>query len=268
VTQSDEITPQINPSIPHPARIYDYMLGGKDNFTADRAMAEQIFAALPEVRSSVRHNRLFLQRAVRYLAAEAGIRQFLDLGTGIPTQGNVHEVVSPIAPDSRVVYVDNDPIVHVHANALLAGDNAISILADLRQPDAILGHPEARELLDFDRPVAVLMVAILHFIPDEEDPAGIIGRFRDAIAPGSYLALSHATADFHSPEVKEKVAQMYRGASAPMVLRGRAEVERMFDGFEMVEPGLARVSTWRPEPDAAEVDAQHSSVYAGVGRKP
>jgi S-adenosyl methyltransferase len=259
---------EIDPSIPHPARIYDYMLGGKDNFPADRKMAEEIFALLPEVRSSVRENRGFLQRATRFLAREAGVRQFLDIGTGIPTQGNVHEVVAPIAPDARVVYVDNDPIVHIHANALLAGENATSILADMREPESILGHPEAREMLDFDKPVAVLMVAILHFVPDEADPVGLVRRYRDAVAPGSYLVLSHATGDFHPPEVKEKVGQMYQRASAPMTLRSRQEVERFFDGLELVDPGLALVSTWRPDGDGIDVDARHSSVYAGVGRKP
>jgi|SRR6266508_3606587 len=260
--------PEIDPSIPHPARIYDYMLGGKDNFPADRKMAEEVFAMLPEVRSSVLQNRAFLQRAVRFLAGEAGIRQFIDIGTGIPTQGNVHEVVAPITRDARVVYVDNDPIVHIHANALLAGDTATSILADLREPEAILDHPETREMLDLDQPVAILIVAILHFVPDEVKPVEIVGRLRDAMAPGSYLVLSHATGDFHPPEVKAKVARMYDRASSPMVLRSRAEVERFFDGLELVEPGLARVSTWRPEDGSADVDPQHSSIYAGVGRKP
>ena len=171
-------TTKINTSVPNPARIYDYLLGGKDNFPADREVAEQLLAIAPVAHDVVEDNRAFLRRAVRVLTREAGIRQFIDLGSGLPTQGNVHEIVQAIAPDARVVYVDNDAMVVTHGRALLAGDNTVAIQADLREPEVILGHPEVRELIDFDQPVALLLMAILHFIPDEQDPWGIVARFR------------------------------------------------------------------------------------------
>ncbi len=257
--------PPIDTSKAHPARVYDYLLGGKDNFPADREAAEQVLAAVPTARHMARANRAFLQRAVRFLAGKAGIRQFLDIGTGLPAQGNVHEVAQQVTSDARVLYVDNDPIVHVHANALLACDNSAAILADLREPDAILSHPEVRQVIDFDQPVALLLVAILHFIRDEEDPAGIIARFRDAMTPGSYLAISHATGDFDLIAASS-AARAYDKAAAPMVLRNHAEVERLFDGFSLVDPGLVQVSHWRPDRGQA---AGHQEVwaYGGVGRK-
>ena len=257
--------PQIDTSIAHPARIYDYLLGGKDNFPADRAAAERVLATVPKAREMARANRAFLQRTVRFLAGEAGIRQFLDIGTGIPTQGNVHEVARQVAPDARVVYVDNDRVVHAHANALLAGDQTIAVLADLRAPDAILGDPQVRQLIDFDRPVALLLVAILHFIRDEEDPPEIVARFHAAMAPGSYLVISHATGDF-DPVAAAAAAQAYDKAAAPMVLRSHPEVARLFDGFALVDPGLVQVSHWRPDPGDA---ASHQQVwaYGGIGRK-
>jgi S-adenosyl methyltransferase len=257
--------PQIDTTKAHPARIYDYFLGGKDNYPADREAAERVLAVVPSARQMARANRAFLQRAVRFLAGEAGIRQFLDVGTGIPTQGNVHEVAQQVTSDARVMYVDNDLIVHVHANALLAGDNTAAVLADLREPDAILGHPEVRKIIDFDQPVALLLVAILHFIEDEEDPAGIVACLRDAMAPGSYLAISHATGDFDLVAATTAAAA-YDKAAAPMVLRSHAEVERLFNGFALVDPGLVQVSHWRPDRDQA---AGHQEVwaYGGVGRK-
>ncbi len=256
---------QIDTMKAHPARIYDCLLGGKDNYPVDREAAEQVLAAVPTARHMARANRAFLQRAVRFLAGEAGIRQFLDIGTGFPTQGNVHEVAQGVTADARVVYVDNDPIVHVHANALLACDNTIVVLADLREPDAILSHPHVRQVIDFGQPMALLLVAILHFIRDAEDPAGIIARFRDAMAPDSYLAISHATGDFDTVAATS-AARAYDQAAAPMVLRSHAEVQRLFDGFALVDPGLVQVSQWRPDRDQA---AGHPEVwaYGGVGRK-
>jgi hypothetical protein len=184
---------EIDTSKPHPARMYDAYLGGNDNYPVDREAVREVVRLYPEVRSIALANRAFLQRAVRFLAGEAGIRQFLDIGTGIPSAGNVHAVAGRAAPGARVVYVDNDPIVHVHANALLTGTGTTSIvLADLRDPRAILAHPEVRKLIDFTEPVALLLVAILHFIKDEEDPAGIVATLRDALAPGSYLVLCGA----------------------------------------------------------------------------
>jgi len=198
---------EIDTSKPHPARMYNAYLGGNDNYPADRAAVRQIVRDFPEVPAIALANRAFLQRAVRFLAAEAGIRQFIDIGTGIPSAGNVHEVAGRAAPDARVVYVDNDPIVHVHANALLTGSGTTGIvLADLRDPAAIVAHPQLRELIDFSRPVALLLVAILHFIRDEEDPAEIVATLRDALPAGSYLALSHGTLDFHPPGDADQAA--------------------------------------------------------------
>src|SRR5260370_14682183 len=188
----------IDTSRPHTARMYDFYLNGKDNYAADRDAAREVLRAAPEIRATALANRAFLGRAVRYLVRDAGIRQIIDIGTGIPAAGNVHEVAQQAAPDVRVAYVDNDPIVHVHADALLTGTGITSIvLADLREPEAILSHPQIRELIDFGQPVALLLIAILHFISDAEDPAGIVATFRGALAPGSYLALSPRTADFH-----------------------------------------------------------------------
>ncbi|HEX6676282.1 MAG TPA: SAM-dependent methyltransferase [Actinomycetes bacterium] len=248
---------------PNPARVYDFLLGGKDSLPADRAAAEQLLALVPEARTGARENRAFLGRAVRHLAAE-GARQFLDIGTGLPTQGNVHEVAHTVAADARVVYVDNDPVVHAHANALLAEPTTATVLADLREPERIVRHPRTRELLDFTKPVAVLLVAVLHFITDDEDPAAIVGCLRDVLAPGSFLVVSHATGDFR-PEVAGKVTKVYERASAPLVLRSRPEVARLFHGFELVPPGLVQPAAWRP--DGRELDTMGvGGFWAGVGR--
>ncbi len=256
----------IDTSRANPARIYDALLGGKDNFPADRAAAHAILNVAPQARRGAKENRAFLQRAVRYLAAEAGIRQFLDIGTGLPTQGNVHQVAQATAPDARVAYVDNDPVVHAHANALLADHiTTVAVLADLREPDAILGQPEVRRVLDFARPVAVLLVAVVHFIKDEEDPAGIVATLRDAMAPGSFLVVSHATADFH-PEVAAKITDVYRRASAPLVLRSRSQIARFFDGFDLVAPGLVQPASWRPDGEGP-VSRDAGGFYSGVGRR-
>ena len=258
---------EIDTSKPHPARMYDAYLGGKDNYAADREAVRQILRAFPEVRAMARANRAFMQRAVRFLAGEAGIRQFIDIGTGIPSAGNVHEVAGQVAPGARVVYVDNDPIVHVHANALLTGSGTTSIvLADLRDPETILAHPKLRGLIDFTQPVALLLVAILHFIKDEENPAGIVATLRDAL-PGSYLALSHGTADFHPPGITDEAAATYERATAPLVLRTSAQVSAFFDGFEMVKPGLVQAPLWRPDGRAPRPkDLAKVGIYAGVGR--
>ncbi len=255
----------IDTTTANPARIYDALLGGKDHYPVDRAAAQAILKAAPQARQGARQNRAFLQRAVRYLA-EAGIRQFLDIGTGLPTQGNVHEVARQVAPDARVVYIDYDPVVHVHANALLANNSptTLAVLADLREPEAILAHPQVQRLLDFTGPVGVLLVAVLHFIKDEEDPVGIVARLRDAMAPGSYLVVSHATGDFH-PAQGAKVTEVYQQASAPLVLRRRQAIERFFDGFELVEPGLVQPVAWRPDPGPVSPSA--GGFYSGVGRR-
>jgi S-adenosyl methyltransferase len=258
---------EIDTTIPHPARMYNAYLGGKDNYPVDREAVRQVLRGFPEVRAIARANRAFLQRAVRYLTGEAGIRQIIDIGTGIPAAGNVHEVATQVAPDARVVYVDNDPIVHVHANALLAGTGMGIVLADLRDPSAILAHPTVTALIDFSRPVAVLLVAIVHFLTDAEDPAGIIGTLRDALAPGSYLALSHGTADFHPPGTARQAAAAYDTAAAPLVLRGHAQVAAFFVGFDLIEPGLVQAPLWRPDgrPPRPK-DLAKIGIYAGVGR--
>jgi len=270
---ADDWTTRINTGVPNPARIYDYFLGGKDNFPADREVAEQVVAIAPVARDIVEDNRAFLRRAVRLLAGEAGIRQFIDLGSGLPTQGNVHEIAQAVAPDARVVYVDNDAMVVTHSRALLAGDNTAAIEADLRDPDSVMRHPEVRELIDFDQPIALLLMAILHFVPDDEDPYGIVARFRDALPAGSYLALSHGTRDIParpdmSPEAMAemgaKVERLYQLTTASLVTRTHAQVERFFDGFDLLDPGLVEIQLWRPD----EVDALlPGGFYGGVGRK-
>jgi hypothetical protein len=256
--------------LPHPARVYDYLLGGKDNFAADRDAAEQGMKANPAGRTPPRENRAFLQRAVRYLAAEAGIRQFLDIGTGIPTAPNVHQVAQAAAPDARVVYVDNDPIVLAHARALLTGTPegmTEYIDADLRDIDQILESPQLRETLDLNQPVALLLIAIMHFVPDSANPYALAARLLDALPSGSYLALSHLTGDF-DPTAWEAVAAIYRKTGVDMRVRSRAEIERFFDGLELVEPGLVVLPHWRPDADAASPPPDvEVAVYGGVARK-
>lgn len=257
---------------PHPARVYDYLLGGKDNFAADRAAAHEGIKANPNSRIPPRENRAFLRRAVRYLAVEAGIRQFLDIGTGIPTSPNVHEVAQGVAPDARIVYVDNDPIVLAHARALLTSTpegKTAYIDSDLRDVDRILTSPELRSTLDLGKPVGLLLIAIMHFIPDSDDPYGITRRLLDALPSGSYLALSHLTGDF-DPEAWEGVAAVYRKSGVIMRVRSKAEIERFFDGLDIVAPGIQSLPRWRPDPDAPsdEVTDAQVSVYGGVARKP
>jgi hypothetical protein len=260
---------EIDTSRPHPARLYNYYLGGKDNYLVDREAAEEVLRVAPDVRAMARENRAFLQRAVRFLVGQAGIRQIIDVGTGIPAAGNVHEIAQEIAPDVRVIYVDNDPIVHVHACALLTGHgNTRIVLADLREPEAILAHPGVRELIDFSQPVAVLLVAIVHFLTDDDNPGRVITRFRNALPPGSYLALSHGTTDFHTEAAVSQAKAVYARATAPLALRPRAQIEGFFAGFDLVEPGLVQVPLWRP--DASPPRPQGSAkigIYGGVGRK-
>jgi S-adenosyl methyltransferase len=270
---ADDWTTRINTGVPNPARIYDYFLGGKDNFPADREVADQVLDIAPVAREVVEDNRAFLRRVVRTLAGEAGVRQFIDLGSGLPTQGNVHEIAQAVAPDARVVYVDNDAMVVTHSRALLAGDNTVAVQADLREPEAVLGHPEVRELIDFGQPVALLLMAILHFVPDDQDPFGVVARFRDALPAGSYLALSHGTRDIpHRPdltpeamaEMGAKVERLYQLTTASMATRTRAQVERFFDGFDLLEPGLVEIQLWRPDDEGGLLPG---GFYGGVGRK-
>ena len=259
---------EIDTTTPHPARMYNALLGGKDNYPPDREAVRQVLKAAPEVRDSARANRAFLQRAVRFLVGEMGIRQVIDIGTGIPSAGNVHQVAGQIAPETRVAYVDNDPIVHVHANALLTGTGTTSIvLADLRDPGAILAHPKVGALIDFGQPVALLLVAITHFLTDAEDPARIIAVLRDALPEGSYLALSHATGDFR-PGAAQNAAAVYDQATSAVTLRSHAQVAALLGGWDLIEPGLVQVLLWRPDGQPPRPkELARTWVYGGVARK-
>ena len=258
---------RIDTGMAHPARMYDYYLGGKDNYQVDRDAAEEVLAVLPEARDMSRANRAFLGRAVRYLARN-GIKQFLDIGTGIPGPDNTNDVAHSVEPEARVVYVDNDPIVLIHASALLARHDpkhTTVIQADLRDPESILQHPEALAVLDFDQPIAILLVAVLHFIKHAEDPAALVEKLKAAMAPGSYLVISHGTGDFDLDRSNTAI-QGYNQASAPFVLRSRQEVERFFDGLELVEPGLVQIPWWQPEEEVGP-EAEQIWIYGAIGRK-
>jgi hypothetical protein len=257
---------------PHSARVYDYLLGGKDNFPADREVAEADMRANPASRVGPRQNRAFLRRAVTFLAAEAGLRQFLDIGTGIPTSPNTHEVAQGVAPECHVVYVDNDPIVLAHARALLTSSDqgrTQYIDADLRDPERILDSPQLRDTLDLTQPVGLLMFATMHLITDEQDPYGIVARLIDPLVPGSYLALSQITPDF-APEAWERTKEIAGRGGVTMRPRPRAEIARYFEGLEIIEPGLQVVHRWRPDPDERpdEIPDALVSMYGGVARKP
>jgi len=258
--------PDFDTSVPHIARVYDYWLGGKDNFAADRELGERTLAAYPNLVFSVRANRAFLARAVRFLAAEAGIRQFLDIGTGIPTADNTHEVAQRVAPESKIVYVDNDPIVLSHARALLTSkpEGACAYLdADLRDPDAILAA--AADTLDFGRPVAVMLLTVLQFVPDDE-VGKIVQRLADACVPGSFVAISHPASDIDAEPHAEMVRRMNQSLTEHVTLRDRAGVTRLFAGLDLVEPGVVRAPEWRPASDLAA--AGPAVLWAGVARKP
>ena len=257
---------EIDTSVPHIARVYDYWLGGKDNFASDRAAAEAAMREDPDVVEGVRGNRAFLARAVRYLAGQARVRQFLDIGTGIPAANNTHEVAQDVARECRVVYVDNDPIVLSHARALLTSEpeGATAYLdEDLRNVAAIIRA--AGGTLDFSEPVAVMLIGILHCIPDEDDPAGVIRQLMDAVPPGSYLAISHPANDINSPGVRRLASRLNELMPVKLRFRSRAEVATLFYGLELVEPGLVRAPEWRPDSDA-DLD-NPAAVWAGVARK-
>jgi len=252
----------------HPARVYDYWLGGKDNFEADRIAGEETIAAYPAIRASARANRAFLARTVRYLTAEAGIRQFLDLGTGLPTASNTHEVAQDIAPESRIVYVDNDPLVLSHARALLTSSpegRTAYLDADLRDTDRIL--EQAAETLDLGQPVAIMLLAILHYIPDLGEARAIVGRLLSAVPSGSYVTISHAASDISPEAMAEMIRRMNQHlAEGNHVGRTREVVAGFFDDLELLEPGVVKVTEWRP---ASQVEAEGpTSLWGGVARKP
>ncbi|WP_322987232.1 SAM-dependent methyltransferase [Phaeacidiphilus oryzae] len=269
----DEVmTSRLRTDVAHSARIYDYLLGGKDNFPADRAAAADIHRVWPSLPVSMRANRRFLARVVRWLAAERGVRQFLDVGTGLPTEPNLHQVVQRVHPDARVLYVDNDPMVLVHARALLTGtrEGVTRYLdADLREPRAILESAALAETLDRSRPVAVSLFAILQFVTDESVAAGIIGTLMDAMPSGSFLALSTVTADSNPEEVANGLA-VYAERGIPELARDRAAVERLFTcaGLELVEPGVQLVHRWRPADGSDELPDAQVQMYGGVAVKP
>ncbi len=263
----DREIPTINTNVPHPARVYDYFLGGKDNFEADRVAAEAANKAFPRTAESARAARAFLRRVVRFLAAEAGIRQFLDIGTGLPSGENVHQVAQSTAPEARIVYVDNDPIVLLHAQALLTSspEGAVAYLdADLRDPEKILG--EAAKTLDFGQPMAVLLLGILHNLGDQDDPYGIVRRLVQAMPGGSYLAICHLTAEIY-PELAEWARALNeRQLDSPLVLRDQAQVTSFFEGLELLEPGVVQLSKWRPRSEVESAAA--AALWGGVARKP
>ena len=266
-SQDPAVDLTIDTSVAHPARVYDYWLGGKDNFAADREAAERVLAVSPGLRWRIQANRRFLARAVRYLAEEAGIRQFLDIGTGIPSANNTHQVAQEVAPDARIVYVDNDPIVLSHARALLTSGpqgETQYVHGDVREPGPII--ESAAETLDFGQPVALMLIGVLHLIQDSEDPWGLVAWLMAQLPAGSYLAISHPAIDI-GPGQAEAQRRYNERVSTPQTLRDRDQVARFFEGLELVEPGLVYVHAWRPgEFDTAPEDA--TSAWGGVARKP
>ncbi|WP_285776064.1 SAM-dependent methyltransferase [Microtetraspora sp. NBRC 13810] len=266
-----EIAPAgIDPTVPSVARMYDYFLGGKDNFAADREAAVKMMSLVPNIREVARDNRGFLGRAVRMLA-EAGVRQFLDIGTGLPTQDNVHQVARRVAPEARTVYVDNDPIVLVHGQALLAGTPGTAVVqGDVRDPKGILDHPEVLAHLDFDQPVAVLLVAILHFVPDDAEALNIVAGLRERLAPGSHLVISHGYTGEIGGSTDQQVRALYNTtASGAVVPRGHDAILEYFDGLDLLEPGLVPVDAWRPAiASDAPIDLSRPTILGGVARVP
>src|SRR3984885_6735827 len=263
---------EFDQAVPNAARIYDYLLGGSASYEADRQAAKLLLRAVPEARRAARDNRAFLGRAVRYLAGTEGIAQFLDIGSGLPTTSPAHQLARQVRPDARVVYADHDPVVIAYARALLAGGApgepppGAAVLADLRDPEKLLDTPEVRDVIDFSRPVGVLLVAILHFIPDSADPAGIMAAITSRLAPGSCVVISHGTADFLTPEAALTARAAYAGASVPAVPRSREQVAAFFDGLAMIPPGLSDINGWRP--GRAGSEKGRLLFWAGAGRAP
>ena len=259
--------PEFDTSVAHVARVYDYWLGGKDNFAADRAAGDQAIQAFPNIPLSARANRAYQARVVRFLAGEAGVRQFLDIGTGIPTANHTHQVAQSVAPESRVVYVDNDPVVLLHARALLASHPAGAtdyVDADLRDPQKILD--DAARLLDFRRPVAVMLMAILQHVDDEHDPYAIVAELMGAVPPGSYLALSHPASDIDAEAMAKMAGVLNQMMAEKVTFRDHDAVAGFFAGLELVEPGLVQASKWRPSNEMEA--ASPAALWAGVARKP
>ncbi len=275
MTEVEQAPPGVDPTTPTPARLYDYYLGGTNNFAIDRKVAEQLRLSLPELTDAAWANRGFHQRAARWMAAEHGIRQFIDLGSGLPTQGNTHEAVTDVAPDARVVYIDHDPMVLAYASDLLTADGTTTVIqADLRDPDSLLRQPALTAMIDFGKPTGLLMTAVLHFVADTSDPAGLVARYMREVAPGSYLALSHATADRLPPRAIQAMYDTYENATEQIHLRTKAEFEHMFDGLELVPPfdgaapGITFVGKWGAEDECAADSDGSRVLYCGVARRP
>ena len=269
MSDRDSPAPEIrfDVTVPNVARIYDYLLGGKDNYAADREAAEELLRVLPDAEVACRENRDFLRRTVRFAARE-GVRQFIDIGSGLPTAENTHQVAQAVSPDSKVLYVDYDPVVVTHARALLEPRPNVAVLhASLQRPGMIVWSETAEKLIDFTKPVAILLAAVLHFIRDDEDPYGIAGVLKSVMAPGSYLVISHVTADSVSREETEAGLAVYEKASAPVVPRRHDEVLKFFDGTELAAPGLVSISQWRSRRRHAGGPVRELN-YGGVGCKP
>jgi S-adenosyl methyltransferase len=268
VTYDGDWRETFRPDIPSAARVYDYLLGGKDNYPADRAVAESMIAQLPNVKLAVRWNRAFLRRVVRYLVGEAGIRQIIDVGAGLPTVGNTHEIAQDADPEARVVYVDHDPVVLAHARSMLHNVPGTAIIGrDLTEPERILADPAVRELIDFGQPTALLFMSILHFVADSDDPAGLIARLLAPFPAGSHVAISHATPD-EVAAVKD-VERIFDEATEQAHVRSRSQVARLVAGLEIIEPGLVWPPEWRPDPgEPVPANAAESYYCVVVGRKP
>lgn len=275
MSESGAIPPAVDPTVPSAGRIYDLFLGGTNHLEVDQKVAAVIRDMLPEAEDAAWANRGFLQRAARWLALDAGIKQFIDIGAGLPTRNNTHEAVQAVDAETRTVYVDNDPMILAHAHALLADtSNTAFVNGDLRDPDGILDHPEVRDLIDFGQPVGLIFAAVIHFIPDETDPWSLTRRYLDALAPGSYLALSHATSDRTNPEVIERARQLYASATEQLYFRPEADIKRFFEGLELAPPykgaeaDLTYVGIWGAE-DEEFADSDGSRwLMCGVARKP
>jgi SAM-dependent methyltransferase len=267
IDQQAWIPPEVDISVPSAARAYDAFLGGGHNFEADREFARRAELVFPGVGRACRANRAFLWRIVRHLVS-VGVRQFLDIGSGIPTAGNVHEVAHRIEPSCRVLYVDNEIVAVSHSELLLQGKSNVGVLhADMREPDTVLNAPITRQLLDFDQPIAVFMLAVLHFVPDADDPAGLVAAYRHALAPGSYLGVTHATGDSRPTEMAA-LERLYATSSNPAVARSTTWITGLFGDFELVEPGAVYAADWRPDPGASLPHPEHYIFYGGLARKP
>jgi hypothetical protein len=261
----------LDENTPNAARMYDYVLGGAHNFAVDRELIDTIFQRAPSMGEGAKANRAFLQRAVRFLVSQ-GIDQFLDLGSGVPTVGNVHEIVQAANPDAKVVYVDYEPVAYHAARDLLTGNSSATIIqADVREPDVILDHPQARALLDFTRPIGLIMAAVLHFIPDRDRPGDLVSRYKAALAPGSQLAISHTSIDEAPDDIRAEVARLQDGftsATEQFHMRGRDEIASWFSGTDLVPPGLVAMCDWRPDGPVTDEQQRINYSYAGVGRVP